>query len=76
MPPENLKELESFLGMISHYRKFIRDYAHVANPLTTRGENAQIKANQFRIVKIKIDDAAMIASFKIISSFSRCFGIP
>lgn len=45
LPPSNLKELKGFLGMTSYYRRFIKDYARVAKPLTnlTRGENAQVK---------------------------------
>lgn len=38
-PPENLKELKGFLGLTSYYRRFIKDFAKVAKPLTnlTRG---------------------------------------
>ena len=62
LPPENMKQLKSFLKMTSYYRKFIWDYAKVAKPLNnlTRGENVQIRANQSRKVKIKIEDAAMM----------------
>lgn len=54
--PTNLKELKSFLGLASYYRRFIRDFAKVAKPLTnlTRGVNAQIKANQSRKINISI----------------------
>ena len=31
--PQNLKELRSFLGMVGHYRRFIKDFATVADPL-------------------------------------------
>lgn len=62
-PPKNLKELKSFLGLASYYRKFIKDYAKLAKPLTniTRGENAQIKANQSKKVEIHLDDQALNA---------------
>lgn len=63
LPPTNLKQLKSFLGMTSYYRRFIRDYAKVAKPLTnlTRGENAQVKASQSTKVPITIDSEALLA---------------
>ena len=32
--PRNLKELRAMLGMFSYYRKYIRDFATIASPLT------------------------------------------
>lgn len=32
--PRSKKEIRSFLGFASHYRKYIRDYARIARPLT------------------------------------------
>ena len=31
--PTNLKELRSFLGLANWYRKFIKNFAHIADPL-------------------------------------------
>src|SRR3954471_16219067 len=32
--PQNLRQLQSFLGLTSYYRKFMKDYAKIAHPLT------------------------------------------
>ena len=32
--PKTAKKVKSFLGMTSYYRKFVKDYAHIASPLT------------------------------------------
>jgi len=34
LPPRNQTELKSFLGMCNVYRRFIKDYAHIAKPVT------------------------------------------
>jgi len=34
LPPHNQTDLKSFLGMCNVYRRFIKDYAHIAKPLT------------------------------------------
>jgi len=34
-PPKNIKELQQFLGLAGYYRRFIKNFAHIANPLNT-----------------------------------------
>jgi len=34
LPPRDQTELKSFLGMCNVYRRLIKDYAHIAKPLT------------------------------------------
>jgi hypothetical protein len=33
-PPVNIREIRSFLGHCSFYRRFIKDFSHIARPLT------------------------------------------
>ena len=57
--PKNLEELQIFLGMTGYYRKFIRDYAKLAVPMTDQlkaqgkafnwGKDQQSSFNQLRL---------------------------
>ena len=33
-PPVNLKQVRAFLGLVGYYRKFIKNFAKIAKPLT------------------------------------------
>jgi len=66
--------------MTSYYRKFIKDYAKVAKPLTnlTRGEFARVKSSQSKKVPIELDEAAIKAfnDLKTILSSSEILAFP
>lgn len=56
--PETITELRSFLGMSGYYRRFIKDYAKIAKPLTNllRGRENTTKSNKKE--KIEFDQEA------------------
>lgn len=65
--PKTLKDLRSFLGMAGFYRRFIRDYAKLAKPLTAllRGEEGRMSKSVSSKIVIKLEDEALAAFDKI-----------
>ncbi|KAH8273309.1 hypothetical protein KR018_010569, partial [Drosophila ironensis] len=65
--PKTLKDLRSFLGLSSYYRRFIRDYAKLAKPLTTllRGENGRSSKNNSHKINIFLDQSCKSSFEKI-----------
>ena len=63
--PTNLKELRMFLGLSGYYRRFIKDYAKLAKPLTLllRGEDGhrRISKNESRNFPITFNNDAIKA---------------
>lgn len=59
-PPNTLKQLRSFLGLSGYYRRFIKDYAILAKPLTSllRGEDGRISKQASNKISIKLDSVA------------------
>lgn len=65
--PENLRALRSFLGLSGYYRRFIKDYANIAKPLTKylRGENGQVGTPNSKKIKLTLDPEALSAFEKL-----------
>lgn len=65
--PTTLRSLRSFLGLAGYYRRFIKDYAAIAKPLTKylRGENGHVGTKQSKNVRITFDEGAISAFEKI-----------
>lgn len=65
--PENLQALRSFLGLSGYYRRFIKDYASIAKPLTKylRGDNGLIGTTRSKKISIHFDQEAENAFNKL-----------
>ena len=65
--PQNLKQLRRFMGMASWYRKFLKDFATIAEPLTVltkkdrRYEWGDAQQEAFEKIKALIASAPMLA---------------
>lgn len=61
--PTTLKQLRSFLGLTGQYRKFIKNYADIAKPLSVllQSENGRVGAKQSSKVKVELDENAIKA---------------
>ncbi|KAH8292562.1 hypothetical protein KR044_007527, partial [Drosophila immigrans] len=70
--PKSLKELRSFPGLSGYYRRFMRDYAKLAKPLTIllRGEGGRISTTMSEKVQIQPNQEAIEAFNKLKSSLS------
>ncbi|CAD7012878.1 unnamed protein product [Ceratitis capitata] len=68
--PENIKQLRSFLGLSGYYRRFIKDYAKLAKPLTIllRGEEGHVSKNKSNKISIELNEDAKDAFTKIKNS--------
>lgn len=68
--PKTLRDLRSFLGMSGYYRRFIKDYAKLAKPLTSllRGEDGQVSKNASKNKIINLTEEAVTAFEKIKST--------
>ena len=68
--PRKIKDVQSFLGLTGYYRRFIKDYAKIAEPLLKRLRNAQQSNNHlkwtnectesFEMLKTKLTNAPIM----------------
>jgi hypothetical protein len=42
MPPTNVSEIRSFLGLVGYYRRFIQDFSKLAKPMTRLFEKGKV----------------------------------
>lgn len=56
--PRSLFDVRSFLGLAGHYRRFIKDFASIAKPLTDilKGDNGKVSAHKSKGIKVRFDD--------------------
>lgn len=65
--PRTLKDLRSFLGLSNFYRRFIKDYAKIAKPLTLllRGEKGRVSKHMSKKINVDLDENAITAFNKL-----------
>lgn len=65
--PKTLRDLRSFLGLSGYYRRFVKDYAGIAKPLTSllRGEEGRVSSSASRKKAVQLDTEAIEAFEKI-----------
>ena len=55
--PTNVEQLRSFLGLASYYRRFVRDFAKVAEPLHALTGKVRLKAGKTNVPFLWIEEA-------------------
>ena len=84
--PKTTKELKQFLGLTNYYRRFIKDYAHIAEPLhKVQGKSKSLQWNQscqlaFDTLKHKLTTPPILAypdfsSLSLVYSDASSFAI-
>jgi len=65
--PSNIRKLWSFLCLTWYYRKFVRNYAKIAKPLTkyVEGENGKVSKRMSTKISIQFDESAALAFIEL-----------
>jgi len=65
--PKTVKELRAFLGLSSYYRKFVKDFAKMAKPLSSllRGEDGRVSKRESAKKLIDLNQEALEAFNKL-----------
>jgi transposase InsO family protein len=75
--PTNVTEVQSFLGLANFYRRFVKDFSRIANPLTqlTRKSNPFIFDDQCKISFVALKDALVSAPVLRPPDFAKAFHV-
>lgn len=74
--PKTTKEIKSFLGITGYYRKFIKDYAKIVQPITKRlKKDSKINVNDQDYIKVNEDLKNSLQNEPILqySDYSKIF---
>lgn len=66
--PKSIKEIRSFLGMMGYYRRFVKDFAKIAKPLTNLLRGEGVHSN--KKISLSIDQKTCFEKMKTILTSS------
>ena len=80
-PPQTYMEVHAFLGLVGHYRRFIKGFMHITQPLSEylTGEGSSRQSEQVSLMEDAIrafqslKQACMTASFLVFADYTKPF---